>query len=132
MTFNIWLFKGEHHFVQCIENYYLKYFDYGGEASNPDYLLSEGTADIDIESNNTLCKDKYSFYPIRRVYPKHDNVKFNIRPLECKLAYSTFKNLDQFGSEDIFWENCVNLEEGDEKPEIRVHGRALFNITNFA
>ena len=38
--------------------------------------------------------------------------------------------MEKFGSEETFDKNCVDLEKGDAKPQIRVHGRALFNVTN--
>lgn len=59
-------------------------------------------------------------------------MKYYVRPLECKLAKSTFKKMSEFGNEDVFYENCVDLERGDPKPQLRVHGNAMFNITNFA
>lgn len=40
--------------------------------------------------------------------------------------------MEIFGSKEIFMANCVDLENGDAKPQIRVRGQALFNITNFA
>lgn len=55
-----------------------------------------------------------------------------MRPLECKLKKDKFKRLENFGaSEANFDEVCVDLEAGDPKPQIRVHGNAAFNITNF-
>ena len=38
--------------------------------------------------------------------------------------------MEKFGSEEVFDANCVDLEK-DSKPQIRVHGRSLFNVTNF-
>ena len=29
-----------------------------------------------------------------------------------------------------FYDNCVDLDNGDDKPQIRVHGNATFNVTN--
>lgn len=46
----------------------------------------------------------------------HDNVKFYFRPLECKLKKDYFLNMELFGSEEVFNENCVDLEAGDSKP----------------
>ena len=40
--------------------------------------------------------------------------------------------MEKFGSEEAFYSNCVDFEAGDSKPQIRVHGRSAFNITNFA
>ena len=65
-----------------------------------------------------------------KVNQKHDNVKFYFRPLECKLKKTYFLDMEKFGAEETFDKNCVDLENGDSKPQIRVHGRALFNVTN--
>ena len=81
---------------------------------------------------DVLCKDLESYYPIRKNDQRYDNIKFYIRPLECRLAQDYFRDLQYFGSEETFYENCVDFEAGDAKPQIRVHGRAAFNITNFA
>ena len=59
-----------------------------------------------------------------------DNVKFYFRPLECKLKKTKFLNMEKFGIEATFDKYCVDLEAGDPKPQIRVHGRSLFNVTN--
>ena len=40
--------------------------------------------------------------------------------------------MERFGPEKIFEQNCVDFERGDAKPQIRVRGRSMFNITNFA
>ena len=40
--------------------------------------------------------------------------------------------MSKFGSQEAFYENCVDFEAGDPKPQIRAHGKAAFNITNFA
>ena len=55
-----------------------------------------------------------------------------MRPLECNLKTTYFLNIGDWGPEDVFDEVCIDFEAGDSKPEIRVHGRAMFNITNFA
>lgn len=78
-----------------------------------------------------LCKSTETFFPLKKNDHDHDNVKFYVRPLECKLAKDKFRDMSTFGNRDIFFENCVDLEV-DPKPQVRVHGRALFNITNFA
>ena len=46
--------------------------------------------------------------------------------------FTYFQQLGKFGSEKAFDENCIDFEAGDPKPQIRVHGNAAFNITNFA
>ena len=69
----------------------------------------------------------------RRKNAIHDNIKYRFRPLECKLRKTKFLNLGTFGASDEFFDkNCVDLERGDSKPEIRPHGTSLFNITNEA
>ena len=69
---------------------------------------------------------------MRKNDQRSDHVKYYVRPLECKLAKDYFLDMSRFGSKEAFYENCVDLEAGDAKPQIRVHGRAAFNITNFA
>ena len=84
-------------------------------------------------TQDTLCKTLQSYFPLRKTEQKKDNVKYYIRPLECKLAKDYFLDMSRFNSPlDAFYENCIDLEAGDAKPQIRVHGRAAFNITNFA
>ena len=52
--------------------------------------------------------------------------------MECKLRYTTFRDMNLFGTDELFWDNCVDLEV-HEKPQIRLHGAiSYFNITNFA
>lgn len=118
VTFNIWLFKGEHHFVQCLDHLGVKY--------------PEDDFEPPLERFPTLCKNTNTFYPLKRSYQKHDNVKFYIRPLECRLGKTLFKRFEEWGPKDIFEEYCIDFEKGDAKPLIRVHGSAAFNITNFA
>ena len=79
-----------------------------------------------------LCKTLSTYFPLKKNDQRHDNVKFYIRPLECKLAKTYFLEMERFGSEEAFYENCVDLEAGDPKPQIRIHGSTAFNITNFA
>ena len=85
----------------------------------------------DFVLEDTLCKQPATYFPVKKNDQKHDNIKYYVRPLECKLKETYFKKLESFGSEEIFWENCVDLDV-DSKPQIRVHGRSAFNITNFA
>ena len=70
----------------------------------------------------TLCVDENRYFPLRKINTRTDNLKFYVRPLECKLKQSTFLRMETWGSEELFDENCVDFEAGDEKPEIRVHG----------
>ena len=96
VTVNIWMFKGEHHFIQCME----QLFD------TPAALYSAPF----------LCGHSFlTYFSMFKSAPKHDNVKYYIRPMECKLRYTTFKKIEDFGSEEAFWENCVDLER-DAKP----------------
>jgi hypothetical protein len=48
------------------------------------------------------------------------------------MRYTNFKNLAGTDNWETFRKNCVDFDRGDEKPQIRVHGNAYFNITNFA
>ena len=156
VTFNIWLFKGVHHFVQCEEFLFLKHFDetkdycvdYNERVSDQYYSNCDNfdqSTETCINENNafnckemtitqdTLCKTLQTYFPLRKTEQKKDNVKYYIRPLECKLAKDYFLDMSRFNSPvDAFYENCIDLEAGDAKPQIRVHGRAAFNITNFA
>ena len=124
------MYKGTHHFIQCTE--YLRYTH--GEvvdAENPWAGMKDNPA---VTNENWLCKSHETFFPIRKVDTEafSDNVKFYVRPLECRLKETLFRDIQFWGPEEIFDENCVDFEKGDEKPQIRVHGNALFNITNFA
>ena len=74
----------------------------------------------------------WRYFPNKRNEPFHDNVKYFVRPMECKLRYTTFKSMNLYGTDGLFWDNCVDLEI-HEKPQIRLHGAvSYFNITNFA
>ena len=53
--------------------------------------------------------------PSKRNPPLHDNVKYYVRPMECKLRFTTFKHIDRYGTDDLFWDTCVDLEV-HEKP----------------
>ena len=80
-----------------------------------------------------LCKeDNQKYYTNRRNAPLMDNVKYYVRPMECRLRYTVFKDIGLYGTDEIFWETCVDLEV-HEKPQIRLHAPvSYFNITNFA
>ena len=108
VTFNIYLFKGVHHFIQCTERLEMKHDSF--------YYDNLET----IEQNlPTLCTDLETYFPIKRSFEASDNLKFYVKPLECK-------NIKQFNShifskddgigKDAFFENCVDLEFGDAKP----------------
>lgn len=62
-----------------------------------------------------LCASKAKYHPIKRNAPLHDNVKYYVRPMECKLRFTTFRDMDLYGTDDLFWETCVDLEI-DPKP----------------
>lgn len=81
-------------------------------------------------AQDILCDYVESYYPLRKNDQRHDNVKFFIRPLECKLEKTYFRNMELFGSTETFHKYCVDLENGDAKPQIRIHGNAAFNVTN--
>ena len=40
--------------------------------------------------------------------------------------------MELWGPESDFDNYCIDFERGDAKPQVRVHGSAAFNITNFA
>ena len=65
VTFNIWLFKGTHHFIQCLEHLVHKYatYDYDLTTLNSDMGYYE---DEELESFKTLCKYDANFFPLQR------------------------------------------------------------------
>ena len=123
VIFNVYLFKGTHHFVQCTERLDLKHETELGE-----------NAEAVAQNLPSLCTDKQTYFPLKRNFEASDNMKIYVRPLECKLLahFSPEVYSDDGIGKEAFLEKCVDLEHGDAKPEIRVHGNALFNITNFA
>ena len=73
VVFNVYLFKGVHHFVQCTERLDVKH---GEEMS---------THTDAIEQNlPTLCTTDETYFPLKRNFEASDNLKFYVRPLECK------------------------------------------------
>ena len=68
------------------------------------------------ESIDTLCKSKETFFPIAKTFQNHDNVKFYVRPMECKLAGTIFKDMPKLGGDKLFYDLCVDFEAGDAKP----------------
>ena len=80
-----------------------------------------------------MClQNSQKYFSNKRNQPLYDNVKYYIRPMECKLRYTVFSDLRLYGTDEIFWETCVDLEV-HSKPQIRLHGAvSYFNITNFA
>ena len=80
ITVNIWLQKGIHHFIQCTQPL----------TSIPN----------DLRSVPYLCGTHNDFFPVRRNAPLHDNVKYYVRPMECKLRFTTFKYLEDYGTTD--------------------------------
>ena len=62
-----------------------------------------------------------------------DTFRFFFRPLDCSYTSSFFINKERFGDPLLFDELCVDFENGDSKPEIRVANTyTYFNITNYA
>ena len=61
--------------------------------------------------------------------PKMDSVRLFFQPLDCSdIAAKVL-----YGDDTAFVQNCVNLQAGDPKPEIRVANTyTYFNITNAA
>ena len=84
---------------------------YYGACGTSDDGRTTMTIDEDV-----LCKDVETYFPIRKNDQRYDNIRFYIRPLECKLAQDYFRELQYFGSEESFYENCVDFEAGDAKP----------------
>ena len=130
VTATIWLYKGVHHFIQCSEYQRYKHAIYtdpadpwAGFKDNPDVAKWKG-----------LCISDNTYFPLKKSdqLDQSDNRKFYIKPLECKLKSTKFRDLQNWGPESFFDTYCVDFERGDPKPQIRVHGNALFNITNFA
>ena len=83
-----------------------------------DYLADKynGANAIDTSIYKVLCNDIKTFLPLKKNNQLYDNVKFYVRPLECKLASDYFKKLEYFGPDEYFYNNCVDLESGDPKP----------------
>ena len=46
------------------------------------------------------------------------------------MRYTRFKRMKTIDNWKLFEENCVDFERGDEKPQIRIHGDPIFNVTN--
>ena len=106
VTFNIWLFKGEHHHIQCNRNLYTySEIDIPFEFRANYYFLSP-----------LLCGDRETYHALKKTYQDHDNVKFYVRALDCKLSQTTFRNMGTIGDHNTFREKCVDLENGDPKP----------------
>ena len=86
---NIWLYKGTHHFVQCehiLEKAWK--FENPSEENFYDYIVNGNWALNGRTFNvphRTLCNTATNYYPLKRSEQNHDNVKFYIRPLECRL-----------------------------------------------
>ena len=109
VTLNVWLFKGSHHFIQCLEHLDWKYYNFKTDST-------ADASDQEILLASILCKNTNNYFPLKKNIQKYDNVKFYVRPLECKLRDTYFKNMETFGPEDTFEENCVDFEAGDAKP----------------
>ena len=62
ITVNIWLMKGQHHFVQCNEHLGYKY----ALSEDPNNPFLNFATDPDLEAINTLCKSDATFFPLRR------------------------------------------------------------------
>ena len=67
VTVNIWLAKGHHHFIQCSE-----------------------VSQYEGGSLPILCNGPETLLSIGKQVPASDNIKFYVRPLECRLRYSYF------------------------------------------
>ena len=46
------------------------------------------------------------------------------------MQYTRFKHMKTTDNWEKFRENCVDFDRGDDKPQIRIHGDPIFNITN--
>ena len=122
--------KGTHHFVQCSEHLEYKYA-IPADAANP---WASYKNDPTLAVFPALCKNDMTYFPLRRSNHEmlDDNQKYYIRALDCKLKDGGYEDLKEWGPEADFDAYCIDLERGDPKPQIRVHGAAFFNITNFA
>lgn len=110
-----------HHFVQCDEYLASKYPDADLWSMWKDEASTYFSSEIDFSESavrdfSTLCSNQKTYFPLKRIRQKYDNFKFYVRPLECKLAETTFRDMSLYGNEDVFYENCVDLEKGDPKP----------------
>lgn len=47
----------------------------------------------DVKAFSALCKNAKTYFPLKKQQQRTDNLKFYVRPLECKLADSTFKDM---------------------------------------
>ena len=79
-----------------------------------------------------LCNKTEDYMPFYRGGQVYDTVKYYIRPLECKDKYDYFRNKVRGFNETKFWDWCVNFDNGDPKPQVRLHNtRSYFNVSNF-
>ncbi len=98
VTMNIWLYKGSHHFVQCRETInYSRYKLITIPSINENYRK---TGNKDIDDFPALCKDMYTYAPLRPYESKYDNVKYYVRPLDCALRKTYFRKLEDWGGTD--------------------------------
>ena len=129
---NIWLYKGQHHFVQCSEHLGYKH----GTIVDEEEPWVGFQFNPQVTTFDTLCKSEETFFPLRRSNAEDmldDNQKYYVRPLDCKLKQKgeIFEDIAVWGPEADFDRFCVDVDAG-EKPQVRVHGTSFFNITNFA
>ena len=68
-----------------------------------------------------------------KIEQSNDNAKFYVRAMTCGESYFVLENLayeyDPYGE---FWDQCVDLENGHRKPQIRIaNAYTYFNITRY-
>ena len=73
ITINIWLYSGVHHFIVCDDRLARKLEVFSLTEYDPGEILA-----------GFMCIEEYSYQYLKKVYPTYDNVKFYIRPIECK------------------------------------------------
>ena len=69
--------------MQCGDMLKWKYYAYS-DAS--DHSQDGGTDDSTVLGWSGMCVNQTTYFPLRRNYEVKDNIKYYIRPLECKLA----------------------------------------------
>ena len=131
---NIWLTKGVHHYIYCFNSEDAIVFgehDYLGTYTDPTLGGKVAIMCADLYNND---QTDYSYVSnFMKPIPSADNVKLNFRPLDCSYTDSFFILKERYGNAATFDSNCVNFEEGDSKPQIRISNTyTYFNITNFA
>ena len=136
---NIWLMKGTHHFIQCIDPTSVD-GDVSGSYNIPNLEIDPVTGqwpDWYYYSAALLCSNDTAGFPwvadMSQFIQEYDNVKFYFRAMTCQESMFTLGNLAyDFDPAGQFYDQCVDLET-DAKPQIRISNPyTYFNITRYA